>query len=444
MKCFSLFSGIGNFDVALTNLGHEIVGACEIDRNARRVYSKHFPNVRIWEDATKINPTELPDFDLLCAGFPCQSFSIAGKQLGFDDLRGTVFFEIARIVKEKRPKLLLLENVAGLLTHDKGQTFEIIINTLNSLGYIVDFRCINTNRFLPQNRNRIFIVAENIGQMKNEIFSKKIIKNFLLEKLLELSVEQKKQHVHNLKEWGLAYLVKKELDGLPKTLNFLKNYLIKKYQIKILEKKSTEQQVLLPFSEIEMGSQKNKDLKKNHILNQMGITESTMEKEIDNSFIELLQNEVLEENLEKKKEFIISTWIKLITEKKIFTSQEIKVIILGFIFNQWSWWENWLKEELSILIELQESMNFARGKNKITVEQERFLLRNKLIMERTAKEKNQFIGNLREKPIRQIFPLGEISDLLEKESTSYLPSLTASDHKGPSKQRISNIIVEEG
>lgn len=169
MKCFSLFTGVGGFDLALKNLGHEIVGACEIDRNARRVYAEHFPNVRIWEDATKINPREIPDFDFLCAGFPCQSFSIAGKRRGFDDLRGTVFFEIARIVKEKLPKLLLLENVEGLLNHDKGETFQIILETLFEMGYDAQWQVLDSRYFVPQARKRIFIIAnlreEPIGQV---------------------------------------------------------------------------------------------------------------------------------------------------------------------------------------------------------------------------------------------------------------------------------------
>lgn len=169
MKCFSLFSGIGCVDQALTKHGHEIVGACEIDRNARRVYAEHFPTVKVWEDATKIIPGELPDFDLLCAGFPCQSFSIAGKQLGFNDLRGTMFFEIARIAKEKRPKLLFLENVAGLLNHDKGKTFQIILETLSQMGYDAQWQVLDSRYFVPQGRKRIFIIAnlrtEPIGKI---------------------------------------------------------------------------------------------------------------------------------------------------------------------------------------------------------------------------------------------------------------------------------------
>lgn len=165
-----MFSGIGGFDLALRNQGHEITGACEIDRYARSVYAKQFPGVKIWENATKINPQELPDFEILCAGFPCQAFSIAGKRRGFDDTRGSLFFEIARIAKEKRPSILFLENVKGLLSHDKGQTFLTIIRTLDELGYDVQWQIINSKYFVPQNRERVFIVGNLRGKRSRKIF----------------------------------------------------------------------------------------------------------------------------------------------------------------------------------------------------------------------------------------------------------------------------------
>ena len=170
MKCFSLFSGIGGFDLAMRNLGHETVGACEIDKYARSVYARQFPGVAIWENATTIKPKELPDFDILCAGFPCQSFSIAGKRRGFDDTRGSLFFEIARIAKEKRPSVLLLENVRGLLSHDKGKTFHTILATLDEIGYDVQWQVLNSKFFVPQNRERIFIVGYSRKGSRREIF----------------------------------------------------------------------------------------------------------------------------------------------------------------------------------------------------------------------------------------------------------------------------------
>ena len=170
MKCFSLFSGIGGFDLAMRNLGHIIVGACEIDKYARSVYAKQFPGVRIWENATTVKPKEIPDFDILAAGFPCQSFSIAGKRRGFDDTRGSLFFEIARIAKEKRPRYLLLENVKGLLSHDKGKTLHTIISTLDEIGYDVQWQVLNSKYFVPQNRERIFIVGHLRGTGGQQIF----------------------------------------------------------------------------------------------------------------------------------------------------------------------------------------------------------------------------------------------------------------------------------
>jgi len=154
----------------MRNLGHETVGACEIDRYARSVYARQFPGVKIWENATTIKPKELPDFDILCAGFPCQAFSIAGKRRGFDDTRGSLFFEIARIAKEKRPSILLLENVRGLLSHDQGKTFHTILSTLNEIGYDVQWQIINSKYFVPQNRERIFIVGYSRKGSRREIF----------------------------------------------------------------------------------------------------------------------------------------------------------------------------------------------------------------------------------------------------------------------------------
>ena len=165
-----MFSGIGGFDLAMRNLGHETVGACEIDKYARSVYARQFPGVAIWKNATKIKPKELPDFDILCAGFPCQAFSIAGKRRGFDDTRGSLFFEIARIAKEKRPSVLLLENVRGLLSHDKGKTFHTILATLDEIGYDVQWQVLNSKFFVPQNRERIFIVGYSRKGSRREIF----------------------------------------------------------------------------------------------------------------------------------------------------------------------------------------------------------------------------------------------------------------------------------
>ena len=154
----------------MSQAGHRCVGACEIDKYARSVYARHFPQVPMWNDATKLNPAELPDFECLCAGFPCQAFSIAGQRRGFADTRGSLFFEIARIAKEKRPRYLLLENVKGLLNHDSGKTFRIIISTLDEMGYNAEWEVLNSKYFVPQNRERVFIVGHLRGECTRKIF----------------------------------------------------------------------------------------------------------------------------------------------------------------------------------------------------------------------------------------------------------------------------------
>jgi DNA (cytosine-5)-methyltransferase 1 len=170
MKCFSMFTGIGGFDLALRRLGHDIVGACEIDPHARSVFKKQFPGVQVHNDATNLHPQSLPHIDVLSAGFPCQAFSIAGRRRGFDDTRGSLFFEIARIAKEKRPSYLLLENVKGLLSHDKGETFRTIISTLDEVGYDAEWQLLNSKYFVPQNRERIFIIGHLRGERARQIF----------------------------------------------------------------------------------------------------------------------------------------------------------------------------------------------------------------------------------------------------------------------------------
>ena len=132
-----MFSGIGGFREGLTRAGgFECVGHCEIDKYANRSYNALFDTKGEWfiEDARKADPSAMPDFQLLCGGFPCQTFSIAGTRKGFGDPRGTLFFELARLAEARKPPYLLFENVPGLLSHDGGRTFAAILNTLDRLG----------------------------------------------------------------------------------------------------------------------------------------------------------------------------------------------------------------------------------------------------------------------------------------------------------------------
>lgn len=159
-----LFAGIGGFRLALESLGGKCVFSSEIDSHACDMYKENFGDDP-YCDITKLDPKTMPDFDILCAGFPCQSFSICGKQKGFiDKTRGTLFFDVVRILKEKKPKAFILENVKNLTTHDKGRTLTVIIDTLNSLGYSVNYKVLNAKDFgVPQNRERILIVGSIDG-----------------------------------------------------------------------------------------------------------------------------------------------------------------------------------------------------------------------------------------------------------------------------------------
>lgn len=197
MKYLSTFTGIGGFELGINKAydnrsniwnGAEVlqpnitdtsesqvwptcIGYSEINKYADQIYQSKFPTHHNYGDITKINEKELPDFDLFVGGFPCQAFSIAGKRGGFDDIRGTLFFDCARILKEKQPRNFILENVKGLLSHDNGRTFATIINTLTELGYCVEWQVLNAKNFgVPQNRERVFIVGHLGGIPERKVF----------------------------------------------------------------------------------------------------------------------------------------------------------------------------------------------------------------------------------------------------------------------------------
>lgn len=175
IKYFDMFAGIGGFRSGLEAIGgFECVGYCEIDKYAKQAYETIYDTrgELYFEDATKIIPEQLPDFDLICGGFPCQSFSVAGRRLGFEDTRGTLFFEIARIAAVKKPKYLFLKNVPGLLNHDSGRTFETILRTLDELRYDVCWQVLNSKNFgVPQSRKRVYIIGYLRGQCSGQVLS---------------------------------------------------------------------------------------------------------------------------------------------------------------------------------------------------------------------------------------------------------------------------------
>lgn len=164
LRVASLFAGIGGICLGFKQAGFDIVWANEIDKAACKTYRYNFGDSYLVEgDIRKISSGAIPTFDVLAAGFPCQPFSIAGRQQGFNDARGNLFFEIARIVDEKRPDVIFLENVPNLLEHDGGRTFLVIYTSLSQFGYYIKYALLPAHKYgnVPQTRNRIYIVAFN-------------------------------------------------------------------------------------------------------------------------------------------------------------------------------------------------------------------------------------------------------------------------------------------
>lgn len=245
IKFVDLFAGMGGlrlgFEQGLKELGiqGESVFVSEIKKHAISAYRKNFPNEKIYGDITQIDASMIPDFDILLAGFPCQAFSNAGKRLGFEDTRGTLFFDVARILKEKKPTGFILENVEGLVTHDKGKTLLVIMNTLEELNYSVSYKVLDGQDFgLAQSRKRIYIVGtkntkidldnfETHKSVLSEIieyneppehneFTEKLLKHYALNELIGKKIKDKRGGKNNIHSWdfelkGSVNVYQKEL-----------------------------------------------------------------------------------------------------------------------------------------------------------------------------------------------------------------------------------------
>lgn len=212
-----LFAGIGGFRVALEKAGATCVFSSEIDKYALQAYKANF-NEEVHGDITKIKEKDIPAHDVLCAGFPCQSFSDFGQRKGFSDPRGTLFFDILRIAKHHNPKVLLLENVVGLVHHNGGDTFETIKNSLAGIGYTVHWQVLDATMFgLPQRRNRVFIVAIRKDIQKSFTFPTGILTSRRMEDVMESNVDAN----HFLAEARYERVLKQKAAGQCQYSHFL-------------------------------------------------------------------------------------------------------------------------------------------------------------------------------------------------------------------------------
>ncbi|MFA7143614.1 MAG: DNA (cytosine-5-)-methyltransferase, partial [Candidatus Dojkabacteria bacterium] len=412
IRFIELFGGIGGFRAGLESLGCRSVGYYEIDKYAVRTYNANWDGWHRPTDIRKIKAEEIPDHEILTAGFPCQPFSVAGQRKGFADTRGTLFFEIARILEEKRPPYIFLENVRGLISHDKGRTLNTILNTLNELGYYVDYRVLNSRDFgVPQNRERIYIIGINVkclkefvedGQSKKTIIFEEIIKPHLLEILLNIYSGVKKPHEIELKDLELDSVILKEMvkSGLTQKLPYLKTILkelIPNYQnYSLIEPRAASdvREDLWEFRE------------KDHIgLIPMMDTDRDIPQPEEYMNTESLLKKCWEGNSKNPKEFITSMVKNVITEKKIYSSVEIEVITNLFIVVWKDVLCDWWKETSSNLTKKRENTN----------------VENMWYVMGTGKEREKaiFIGHLRGLPRPQVFPFigdaGKIQENIEGE-----------------------------
>ncbi|MBD5253675.1 MAG: DNA (cytosine-5-)-methyltransferase [Barnesiella sp.] len=232
IRFIDLFAGIGGIRTgvsqALEEAGYipKCVMTSEIKPYAIKVLNDNYEQENIVGDITQIDASTIPDFDILCAGFPCQAFSYAGKRQGFSDTRGTLFFEVERILREKKPKGFILENVEGLVNHDGGKTLEVILNKLIELGYIINYKVLNSSDFgVPQDRKRIYIVGtfnekpnlENFDKSTKTVgdvlengkptevtpFISTLLSHFSVEDLYGKSIKDKRGGETNIHSWDL-------------------------------------------------------------------------------------------------------------------------------------------------------------------------------------------------------------------------------------------------
>jgi len=213
-----LFAGVGGFRLALQNIGGKCVYTSEWEKSAKQTYEKNFGEYPFGDITSEKIKSYIPEnFDLLCGGFPCQAFSVAGNRKGFEDTRGTLFFDIEKIIETKRPKAFFLENVKNLEGHDKGRTLKIMLNILkNKLGYKVKYKVLNSMEYanIPQNRERIFIVGFDPKQVKN-------YDNFSFPEKIKLTTKIR-DLIDNEKQ-NDKYYYKKEHQYYPKLIEVMKS-----------------------------------------------------------------------------------------------------------------------------------------------------------------------------------------------------------------------------
>ncbi len=226
LKFIDLFCGLGGFRIAFEQNGGKCVFSSDIDAAVRATYQMNFDEEPAG-DITKVPTNLIPDFDVVCAGFPCQPFSIAGKRRGFEDTRGTLFFDVLRIIQDKSPRGFFLENVAGLTNHDQGRTLAVILESLDQAGYFISYRLLNAKDYgVPQNRNRWYCVGvrkdltDEQTFQNYQFFPEKCALNQTVSDIIDLNLEDESYQVSEIAQQNIR-----------KHLGDAENQLLKKGEI---------------------------------------------------------------------------------------------------------------------------------------------------------------------------------------------------------------------
>lgn len=343
MKFIDLFAGIGGFRKGLEAKGHKCVGFCEIDKFAKKSYKAIFDTEgeKEFGDITKVSESEVKELgqvDVICAGFPCQAFSIAGERKGFEDTRGTLFFEVARFTSILKPKFVFCENVKGLLNHDKGRTIRTIINTMNELGYFVNIELLNSKDFgVPQNRERVYLICTKAdeltpeGLINNLNTSKNITESYLLGLLQKNLSEIKQLQKTKSKEWVVNYLILKDM-------------------IEAIKKQDDSEENMARIQEKLLMNMNNK------LIND------------SNQNIEELLKRIVKENLDTRKLFTVLISIKEIMNSD--TSLKIRANILNIIeVFQKDYQSFWNKVLLNLTL-VEENTKYAKISDYISSEEQ--------------------------------------------------------------------------
>jgi len=421
MKYFDAFTGIGGFTKAIQEVYKEkaeCVGYSEIDKYACQIYQKHFPNHKNYGNISSIKTEELPDFDLLTFGFPCQSFSIAGKRGGFEDTRGTLFFEVARILKDKQPRFFIGENVKGLISHDNGKTLDIILETFQELGYYVNAEVYNSKDYgVPQNRERIFFIGYHLQNLCDIINNgteskmrslKDIIEQWLFQILLNGLEEVQKLQEQESKDWVIGYLISKEINQSQK-----------------LKEESTKGGTTIPMGE--------------------GLFRLEVEEVWQN--IDIWLNKELGENLKDMSKSTISTVIKKTIDQKTYTYSKMFQAILLATVHLRNLYPNLWNEVLSNLILIQENTNYERINNR---KEKAIITESGTAIEfDNLKEfsEQQFIGHLGGFGGRKVFPLKpkqrEIKKGTGKTSLEWVADFRNDEGLRIKKDKIANTLLAQ-